>query len=212
MATDINATCRAAEMTSIATVAGATAFLFIYSGAQPIKTASPTGTSAITAGITLNTTPFTQGSDGTDANTKLTLAGVPLSGTAVASITPGWYRITNNATDNGTHTVVQGPCSVQTAGVGNVTATNGSFTLSFASSQSALAGTYIQVSGDSTNGSYLITNGGTTTWYIGTPYGGSTNTTTWTSTPGPAGIYFNSTISNGGSVSVTALTFTEGNV
>ena len=141
MATDLNATSRAAEMTSIVTVAGSTAYLFIYSGTQPGKTASPTGTSAITAGIALASTPFTQGSDGTDANTKLTLAGVPLTGTATASITPGWYRITNNATDNGTHTVLQG-----SAGVG---------------------------SGD---------------------------------------LNFGSTISSGGTVTISALTYTEGNV
>src|SRR5208337_3184421 len=112
MATDLNATSRAAVMTSINTVASTTAHLFIYSGTQPTKTTSPTGTSAITAGIALSSTAFTQGTDGTDANTKLTLAGVPLTGTATASITPGWYRVTNNATDNGTHTVLQGSAGV----------------------------------------------------------------------------------------------------
>ncbi|MGO9110671.1 MAG: hypothetical protein ACLP9L_15735 [Thermoguttaceae bacterium] len=112
MATDLNATSRAAEMTSINTVAGATAYLFIYSGTQPTKTTSPTGTSAITGGIALSNPAFTQGTDGTDANTKLTLASVPKTGTATASITPGWYRITSSATDDGTHTVVQGSAGV----------------------------------------------------------------------------------------------------
>jgi len=112
MATDLNATSRAAEMTSINTVASTTAHLFIYSGTQPTKTTSPTGTSAITAGIPLSNPAFTQGTDGTDANTKLTLAGVPLSGTATASITPGWYRITFGGTDDGAHTVLQGSSGV----------------------------------------------------------------------------------------------------
>ena len=112
MATSVNATSRATIMTSINTVAGATAFLFVYSGAAPAKTATPTGTSAIAAGIALNATAFSQGTDGTDANTKLTLGGVPLTGTAAASVTPGWYRITNSATDDGTHTVLQGSAGV----------------------------------------------------------------------------------------------------
>ncbi len=112
MATDLNATCRAAEMTSINSVASTAAHLFIYSGTAPAKTASPTGTSAITAGIALSNPAFTQGTDGTDANTKLTLAGVPLTGTATASITPGWYRITIGGTDDGTHTLLQGSAGV----------------------------------------------------------------------------------------------------
>lgn len=112
MATSVNATSRASIMTSINSVAGATAYLFIYSGSAPLKTASPTGTSAISGGIALQSTAFTQGTDGVDSNTKLTLAGVPLTGTATASITPGWYRITNNATDDGSHTVLQGSAGV----------------------------------------------------------------------------------------------------
>src|SRR5271157_1904088 len=114
MATDLNATSRAAEMTSINTVASTTAHLFIYSGTQPTKTTSPTGTSAITAGLVLSNPAFTQGTDGTDANTKLTLAGVPLSGTATANLTPTWYRITIGASDDGAHTLIQG-----TSGVGS---------------------------------------------------------------------------------------------
>jgi len=112
MSTSVNATSRATIMTSINSVAGATAYLFVYSGSAPGKTTSPTGTSAVSGGIALASTAFTQGTDGTDANTKLTLAGVPITATSTASVTPGWYRITNNATDDGTHTVLQGSAGV----------------------------------------------------------------------------------------------------
>ncbi len=132
MATDLNATSRAAEMTSINTVASTAAHLFIYSGTQPTKTTSPTGTSAITGGIVLGNPAFTQGTDGTDANTKLTLAGVPLTGTATASITPGWYRVTTGGTDDGTHTVLQGSAAVGSGDLnfGSTISSGGTITIS----------------------------------------------------------------------------------
>ena len=114
---DLNATCRAALMTSINSVASTAAHLWIYNGTPLGKTvAGPTGTSAsaITAGIALGNPAFTQGTDGTDANTKLTLAGVPLTGTATSSgtFTPTWYRITVGSADDGSHTLVQGSAGV----------------------------------------------------------------------------------------------------
>jgi len=112
MATNLKASIRATMMGSIPTSVGASGHLFIYSGSAPSKTASPTGTSAITAGIALSATMGTTGTDGTDANAKLTLSGVPLSGTATASITPGYYRVTDGGTDDGTHTQIQGSCGV----------------------------------------------------------------------------------------------------
>jgi len=118
MATTLNATCRAAEMTSVVTVASTAAHLFIYNttyAGVTKETAGPTGAnSAITGGIVLANPIGTNGSDGTDAGTKLTVNCTSTSGTATASMTPTWYRITIGATDDGSHTLLQG-----TAGVGS---------------------------------------------------------------------------------------------
>ena len=132
MASTLNATSRAAEMTSINTVASTTAHLWIYSGSILTKeTAGPTGaSSAITAGIALANPAFTQGTDGTDANTKLTLAGVPLTGTATASLTPTWYRITFGASDDGAHTCIQGSAAVGSGDMNFSSAINSGGTIS----------------------------------------------------------------------------------
>lgn len=106
MATNLKDTVRATMMGAIPTSCGASSHLFIYSGTAPTKTTSPTGTSAITAGIPLNSTM------GTVATGTLTLSGAPLSATATASITPGYYRVTDGGTDDGTHTQIQGSCGV----------------------------------------------------------------------------------------------------
>jgi len=106
MATNLKDTVRATMMGAIPTSVGASGHLFIYSGTAPSKTTAPTGTSAITAGIPLNSTM------GTVSVGTLTLSGTPLSGTATASITPGYYRVTDGGTDDGTHTQIQGSCGV----------------------------------------------------------------------------------------------------
>jgi len=106
MATNLKDTVRATMMGAIPTSCGASSHLMIYSGSAPSKTASPTGTSAITAGIALSSTM------GTVAGGVLTLSGTPLNGTATASITPGYYRVIDGSTDDGTHTQIQGSCAV----------------------------------------------------------------------------------------------------
>jgi hypothetical protein len=60
-----------------------------------------------------------------------------------------------------------------TAGSGTVTATQASTVLSFSTSQSNLAGTYIAITGDTSNGLYLVGSGSGTAWTIATPFGGS---------------------------------------
>jgi hypothetical protein len=110
MSTNLKASIRATMMGAIPTSVGSSGHLFIYSGSSiPSKTASPTGTSAITAGIALSSTMGTTG--GTES-AVLTLSGTPLSGTATASITPFYYRVTDGATDDGSHTQIQGSCGV----------------------------------------------------------------------------------------------------
>lgn len=106
MATNLKDTIRATMMGAIPTSISTSGHLFFYSGAAPAKTASPTGTSGITGGIVLSSTM------GTVSGGVLTTSGVPLSATATASITPGYYRITDGATDDGTHTQIQGSCGV----------------------------------------------------------------------------------------------------
>src|SRR5271157_1432108 len=79
MATNLKASIRATMMGAIPTSVGASGHVFIYSGSAPSKTAAPTGTSAITAGIPLSST---MGTTGATEGAVLTLSGTPLSGTA----------------------------------------------------------------------------------------------------------------------------------
>jgi hypothetical protein len=202
MATSLKDTTRATAMTGIVTAITATSRIKCYTGTAPSKTAAPTGT--------ILTTLTPSATFGTVSSGVLTANSIANDTSAANSGTPGYYRVIDGTTDDGTHTQVQGPCNIPATGTGNVTATAGSNTLTFASSQSSLAGTFIQVTGDSSNGSYLITNGATTTWYIGAPYAGS-STTTWTSTTQAAGLSFASAISQNGTVSITSLVYTEGN-
>jgi len=111
MATNLKDTTRATMMGAIPTSCGASSHLMIYSGTAPSKTAAPTGTSAITGGIPLNSTM------GTVSVGTLTLSGTPLSATATASNTPGYYRVIDGSTDDGTHTQIQGSCGVGTGDI-----------------------------------------------------------------------------------------------
>jgi hypothetical protein len=60
-----------------------------------------------------------------------------------------------------------------TAGTGTITTTNGSTAVTFGSSQTGLSGTYIVVTGDTSNGIYLVGSGATTSWVLTTPFGGA---------------------------------------
>lgn len=61
-----------------------------------------------------------------------------------------------------------------TAGSGAVSVTQGGTLLTFSTSQSGLSGSYIVITGDTSNGLYLIGTGATTAWTITSPFGGST--------------------------------------
>ncbi len=95
-----------------------------------------------------------------------------------------WQQLPTAAINaNGT----QGPYD-QTAGSGTVAVANGSTAITFSTSQTGLVGNYLIITGDSSNGMYLIVSGSGTAWVIGSPYGGVTNgTAAWgTSTPNTA--------------------------
>ena len=205
MATNIKDTLRATMMGAIPTSVGSSGHLFIYSGSAPSKTASPTGTSAITAGVALGS-PM-----GTVATGTLTLSGAPLTATATASITPGYYRGVDGSTDDGTHTQVQGPCAVITPGSGTANVTNGSTAVTFSTSQSGLTGSYLMFNGDSTSGIYQVASGSGTSWTLASAYGGTTNAAIPWGTATFGAINFWTPIYTGGNVTINALSWTEGN-
>ena len=62
-----------------------------------------------------------------------------------------------------------------TAITGTVSVTNGSTAVTFSTSQTGLVGTYLVVTGDSTNAVYKIASGSGTSYTLATAYGGSTN-------------------------------------
>ena len=206
LSTNLKDTVRAAMMGVISTSCGASSHLFIYSGTAPAKTSVPTGTSAIAAGIPLGN-PM-----GTVAAGTLTLASVPLSGMAAASITPGYYRVVDGAADDGTHTQIQGPCAVIAMGSGTASVTGGGAAIAFSATQTGLIGSYVALSGDTTNGIYQVASGSGTSWVLATPYGGSTNSTATWGTATLGAINFWSQIAAGGLVSINACAWTEGDV
>ena len=204
MSTNLKDTVRATMMGAIPTSCGASSRLFIYSGTAPAKTAAPTGTSAVTAGIPLGN-PM-----GTVSGGVLTLAGVPLSVTATASITPGYYRVLDGATDDGAHTQIQGPCAVIAIGTGTASVTGGGTAITFSTSQTGLIGSYLAINGDSSNGIYQVASGSGTSWVLATAHGGSTNSTATWGTATLGAMNFWSVIVTGGVVAVSALAWTEG--
>ena len=108
MATSLKDSLRTTMMTAIVTSITGTSNLKIYnnSGAVPGKTASPT-----VNGATLLATLACSATFGTVTTGVLT-ANTITAAVAGASGTPAFYRIIDGATDDGTHTQVQGSCGV----------------------------------------------------------------------------------------------------
>lgn len=103
MATNLKDAIRTTMVGAISTAITGTSRILFYSGSAPSKTASPTGT--LLATLTPSAT------FGTSTVGVLT-ANAITSANAVASGTPGYYRIIDGTTDDGTHTEVQGSCGV----------------------------------------------------------------------------------------------------
>jgi hypothetical protein len=104
MATNIKDTTRATMMGAISTAVTTTSKIKIYSGSAPTKTTSPTGT--LLATLTPAAT-FATASGGV-----LTAGAIASDTSAAAAGTPGYYRVIDGATDDGTHTQIQGSCGV----------------------------------------------------------------------------------------------------
>ena len=104
MATNLKDSIRTSMVGAISTSIGATSKIKIYSGTAPSKTAAPTGTllSTLTPSATF----------GTSTTGVLTAGAITSDSSAAASGTPGYYRIIDGSTDDGTHTQVQGSCGV----------------------------------------------------------------------------------------------------
>ncbi len=103
MATNLKDSIRTTMVGAISTSITTSSRILIYTGTAPSKTATPTGT--LLATLTPSAT------FGTSSVGVLT-AGTITSATAVASGTPGYYRIIDGTADDGTHTQVQGSCGV----------------------------------------------------------------------------------------------------
>jgi len=99
-------TLRNSRLDAITTAVGATGYLKAYTGSAPSKTASPTGTLLVSMAVA---NPLASASSGG----VLTFSAIS-AGTGVATGTPGYVRLTNSNTDDGTHTVVQ-----YSAGIGS---------------------------------------------------------------------------------------------
>lgn len=104
MATNLKDSIRTSMVGAISTSIGATSRIKIYTGSAPSKTASPTGTLLATL-----TPSATFGSSTTGV---LTAGAITSDTSAAASGTPGYYRVIDGTTDDGTHTQVQGSCGV----------------------------------------------------------------------------------------------------
>jgi hypothetical protein len=104
MATSLKDSIRTSMVGAISTSIGATSRIKVYSGSAPAKTAAPTGTllSTLTPSATF----------GTSATGVLTANAIANDTAAAASGTPGYYRVIDGTTDDGTHTQIQGSAGV----------------------------------------------------------------------------------------------------
>lgn len=103
MATSLKDAIRTTFVGAIVTAVTTTSRILIYTGSAPSKTATPTGTllATLTPSATFGTTA-----------TGVLTANTITSATAAASGTPGYYRIIDGTTDDGTHTEIQGSAGV----------------------------------------------------------------------------------------------------
>ncbi len=104
MATNLKDSIRTTNMTAIVTSITSTSRIKIYNGSAPLKTASPTGTllSTLTPSATF----------GTVSAGVLTASAITNDSSAAANGTPGYYRVIDGTTDDGTHTQIQGSAGV----------------------------------------------------------------------------------------------------
>jgi hypothetical protein len=103
MAISYDDTTRSNRMTQVVNAIGSAGSLLIYTGSEPAKTSAPTGTLLATFALA---DPAGTVSDGV-----LTFT-LPANVSAVASGTPGWFRMIDGSVDDGTHTHVQGSAGV----------------------------------------------------------------------------------------------------
>jgi hypothetical protein len=104
MAISYKTSIRNSRMDTITTSIGASGHLLVYTGSGPALTATPTGTLLSTHTLS---NPLGAGSSGG----VLTFGAIG-SATAAASGTPGYFRCIDGATDDGTHTQIQGDAAV----------------------------------------------------------------------------------------------------
>lgn len=104
MALSYKTSVRNTRMDALTTSITATSRLKVYTGSAPANTATPTGT--LLATLT-PANPFAAGASG-----GVLTASAIASATAAASGTPGYFRVIDGTTDDGTHTQVQGSSAV----------------------------------------------------------------------------------------------------
>jgi hypothetical protein len=211
MATSLKTTERNATLDHITTTLGATSYMWVYSGSAPAKSSNNfvIATGTLGALFTLNTT-FAAGS----TNGVLTANAIS-NVTGIASITPGYYRLTN-----------RGVLTLTQAAIVSTTVTlTGTIT---GGGSNAFAGAAVYVSGflNAGNNGWFTVTSSTATTLVFTNASGVNETHAGAATldlassdtilQGSAGVgsgdlSFASTIASGGTVGITSYVLTEGN-
>jgi hypothetical protein len=104
MALSYKDTLRNARLAALTTAVSTAGHILVYTGTAPAKTASPTGTLLATNAVA---NPL----GGAPSAGVLTLGAITTAN-AAASGTPGYFRLIDGATDDGTHTQLQGDAGV----------------------------------------------------------------------------------------------------
>ena len=99
----LGTTLRTDMVSQINTTVGTTGHVIVYTGSAPSKTSAPTGSTLATWALS---------NPAGAAATGVWTMTVPSSVTAAYSGTPGYGRIIDGATDDGTHTNVQFSCGI----------------------------------------------------------------------------------------------------
>lgn len=188
---------RNAQLDAITTAVGASGFLKIYDGTQPLTPGTALGAQVLLATLPLSATFAPASSSGVLTANAITTAN------AVASSTASWYSLQTSASGRIVEGQVGTTTAVVTAAIAANTMTVSAVTSGAIAVGQVLSGTNV-LPGTTVSG-FGTGSGGTGTYFVNLPQ--TVGSTTVTGVTGDLTLN-TTTIASGGPVSVTSFTYT----